>query len=530
MTETSPQAVSPTLLVPRDSTWVLWLPMALFAVLWVDLVRQLSHTWEAREQYSYGWFVPFFAVYLFWRRWLDRPAAWVGKPSRGLTSLVFVLALALMPLRLIFEINTDWPLISWSYTGLVVILTLYAMLKIGGWPWVRHFVFPVAFILVSVTWPWRIEKGLTQNLMQVVASITVELLGLFNIPALQRGNLIEVATGVIGVDEACSGIRSFQSTLMAALLMGELYRLKFRGRAGLLICGLSLAFILNVVRTLLLSWQVNTHGLAVLEKWHDPAGLAITVACFLGLWALAMWLRSRAPDAHAPIHPAPSEHPGASRCASYLVAVGCWAIAALGATEAWYRLHDSKDAGAFQWNVNFPTNTPSYKPIELTKRVVGLMGHDSGGAASWSAEDGIEWSVYFFRWNPRSIRAVLMSRMHRPDVCLPATGMRQVGKSSLVQFDAGQLKLPFRTYTYERDGQTVYVFFCQWEDGAEHQSGLQASKQQGRLQSVLTGRRRMGQQTMEIILAGCRSPEEAEAGVRRQLSRLIRIEEIRPEA
>ena len=39
--------------------------------------------------------------------------------------------------------------------------------------------------------------------------------------AIQRGNLIELSTGVLGVDEACSGIRSFQSTLMAALFLDE---------------------------------------------------------------------------------------------------------------------------------------------------------------------------------------------------------------------------------------------------------------------------------------------------------------------
>jgi len=96
----------------------------------------------------------------------------------------------------------------------------------GPWsfvsPWVRHFAFPVGFILVAVVWPWRIEKGLTQDLMQVVASLTVELLGWLDIPALQRGNLIELGTGTVGIDEACSGIRSFQATLMISLFLGEL--------------------------------------------------------------------------------------------------------------------------------------------------------------------------------------------------------------------------------------------------------------------------------------------------------------------
>src|SRR2546423_377825 len=89
--------------------------------------------------------------------------------------------------------------------------------------------------------------------MRVVANLTVEALGWFNIPALQRGNLIEISTGVVGIDEACSGIRSFQSTLMAALFLGELYLLKWHRRLLLLVGGVALSFCLNVVRTLIRS-------------------------------------------------------------------------------------------------------------------------------------------------------------------------------------------------------------------------------------------------------------------------------------
>src|SRR5438552_5638509 len=46
-----------------------------FATLWLILWRQLSGEWSVNDQYSYGWFVPFFAIALFWLRWEDRPQA-----------------------------------------------------------------------------------------------------------------------------------------------------------------------------------------------------------------------------------------------------------------------------------------------------------------------------------------------------------------------------------------------------------------------------------------------------------------------
>lgn len=520
--------VEPVATTTAASAWSRWqakVPYFLFSVLWIDLVRQLSYTWETRDQYSYGWFVPCFSLYLFWRRWLDRPVAMDGVSSRWLTILIALVLIALLPLRVIFEINADWPLITWLYTASVVGLTLYGVFLAGGGPWVRHFSFPIAFILVAVAWPYRIEKGLTQNLMQMAASLTVEILGFLDIPALQRGNLIEVSTGVVGVDEACSGIRSFQSTLMASLLMGELYRLRARSRLMMVGCGLLLAFGFNLIRTLFLSWQASKHGVAIINKWHDSAGLTILVACFLTLWLLAVWIRSRSTGVSNIPNPVPTHHPMSLTFRRYLLWIGCAALAALVATEAWYRAHESRMTEAFHWSFNFPTNQPGYQEIELTPRVMGLMGHDTGGAASWTGDAGAAWTAYFLRWNPRSMSAVMMSRVHRPDVCLPAAGMRQVGSSSVVRIDAGHLELPFRTYTYEAGSRTVYVFFCQWEDGSERQQGLEASKQAGRLQSVLTGRRRVGQQTLEFILSGYSSIQEAETALRRQLRALIRLEE-----
>ena len=514
------------------------LPLALFAILWLDLIQFLSNQWETREQYAYGWVVPFFAVALLWRRWMTRPTpspiphlqpSWLGPVVGSPWSVVGFLALgALLPLRVIYEINADWPLISWLYSLIVVGATLYAFFLAGGWPWAKHFAFPVAFILVAVVWPYRIEKGLTQGLMQVVASLTVELLGWVDIPAVQRGNLIELATGTVGIDEACSGIRSFQSSVMAALVMGELYRLRYWPRFALVGLGITLGFCFNVVRTLLLSWQTNAHGLAALEKWHDPAGLTITVACFLCLWAVAglMTRRTRQHGPRTTDHNQRSvvSSPVVSSPRAFLLACGLWSIFCIIATEAWYRSHTPKDSGVFHWSVALPESKTSFEKVELAPRTIKLLKYDLAATGKWRVEDGSEWSVLFFRWQPRSIESVIYSRIHRPEVCLPASGFRQVSSSELIQVEARGLKLPFRNYTYERDGQRLYVLFCRWEDGAEHQKGMRSSGQGDRLQSVLNGRRLVGQQTLEIIVTDCNSSDQAEQQLRKLLPDLIQLE------
>lgn len=579
------------------------LPSVFFAVLWLDLIRQLSFTWSTREQYSYGWFVPFFAFVLLWRRWHDRPSLSASTPdfsplrldrgegqgevSRWLSLLfplcVFLFALLLLPLRVICEINPDWPLITWTYGVITVTLTLYAFYLAGGWPWVRHFAFPVAFILVAIAWPHRIEKGLTQGLMQWVASITVEVAGWFNIPAMQRGNLIEIGAGVVGIDEACSGVRSFQSSLMAALLMGELYRLRLWARLGLVGCGVCLAIGFNIVRTCLLVWQCSREGMSAIDKWHDSAGLTILVACFFSLWALAGWMTKRwgtkseirsqnsevsasflsasTPLAHAlgegsrvreresgeragvrcsaassprematpPISPRPISTSCCQPSAfarTYLFALGTWLLAILVATQAWYHFRSLSHDDGSRWSVVLPTHASGFKEIELPPRSVQLLRHDAGATGVWTENDGSEWSLYFFRWNPTGITSIFRARQHRPDVCLPASGLRLVEDAGFEQFSVHGLTLPFRKYTYESAGKSLHVFFCQWEDGAKRQSGVAESEQGGRVKAAWDGRRNMGQQSLELILSGYNTPAEAGEALRARLPGLIKLQPV----
>jgi exosortase/archaeosortase family protein len=623
-----------------SSQWSVVLPLAAFAILWADLIRQLSYEWSTSEQYAYGWFVPLFALGLFLKKWPSRPlpglqdhgttgqqvsGQWSvvsGPLSSGLvvpwsrspvvpfllSAFCFLLLLFLLPLRVIYEINQDWPLIAWPYTLIVVALTLYALhlagppssvlcrppsgpvvpgprslvlgpssppspgpwsLVRGPWsfvsPWVRHFAFPVCFILVAVRWPWRIEAPLTQGLMRLDANITVEILGWLNIPAMQRGNLIELATGTVGVNEACSGIRSFQSSLMAALLMGELYRLRLWARAGLVGFGLLLAFGFNVVRTLILAWQANAHGLSVIDKWHDPAGLTITVACFLCLWAVAVFItkwfagekaesrKQKAEKAEAQPDkpqvsgstPHPSDasqpstpdlqvsgliphpcfgfkfHPSARR---YLLAVGLWSLFCIAATQVWYRAHEAKAPDFVHWSVTLPETKPTFQKIELPPRTLELLKYDLGAAAAWQEEEGSNWSVYFFRWQGKSIQSIMAARYHRPEVCLPASGLQQISGSQADHFAAAGLKLPFRKSTYSAPGQVLYVFYCIWQDGDERRIGMRSRGSGDRLLGPIEGRRRFGQQVLEIITSGYASAAEAERAVRQRLPDLIRLE------
>src|SRR5260370_12679797 len=243
-----------------------------FVALWLILWRQLSGEWSVNDQYSYGWFVPFFAALLFWLRWEDAPKARAVSGQRPAVSdqgtnnrepitnnskadaiaigIAIVALLLLFPIR-VFEIaNPDWRPLNWLHAFCVVTITLAFLWWIGGTPWLRHFAFPVVFTLVAVPWVSPIEGPIVQGLMRVVAAIASEVVALFGIPAQLEGSLIRIPNGLVGVNEACSGVRSLQTSLMIGLLFGELKRLSIFRRVVLVLSASAIAFVANCARSL----------------------------------------------------------------------------------------------------------------------------------------------------------------------------------------------------------------------------------------------------------------------------------------
>ncbi|GDY21453.1 hypothetical protein LBMAG56_28000 [Verrucomicrobiota bacterium] len=296
-----------------------WLLLAAGA-LWSLLFLQVHTVWTSAPQYNYGWAVPLLAVYLFWTRWETRPAPSASPSPKLCLGVAGALLLTLLPVSIIHEANRDWRLLNWTFALAVAGLTWLAIAWAGGRAWLRHFAFPSTFPLLAVPWPTVIEDPLVLSLMHVVSFVAVEGLNLCHVPAIQRGNVIEIGPGLVGVNEACSGIQSFQSALMVSLFLGELFQFTRARRCGLLGGAVLWAFLCNLARAFFLAWISHREGLRALDRWHDHTGLALMLACYGGIIALALALnrvQGRAPPtptpasapAPPPAAPAPSPPP-----------------------------------------------------------------------------------------------------------------------------------------------------------------------------------------------------------------------------
>src|SRR5258708_5079553 len=200
-------AAQPTTVITTETKkhpWPFVIAIVCFGLLWLEAIKHLRGEWSFNPQYAYGWSVPFLALYLFWKRWTTRPAS--APPSQRLfaIALLSLCALVFLPARFLSEANPDWRLLSWAFSLTAVVISATCIFLAGGRPWLGHFAFPIVFFLVAVPWPTHFEQFVVQNLMHAVTAINVSFLNIAGGPAVQLCNVIEVGTGLIGIEEACS--------------------------------------------------------------------------------------------------------------------------------------------------------------------------------------------------------------------------------------------------------------------------------------------------------------------------------------
>ena len=162
--------------------------------------------------------------------------------------------------------------------------------------------------------------------------------------------------------------------------------------------------------------------------------------------------------------------------------------------------------------------------MPIDEGVRATLRFDQGREAIWNAPPG-RWLLYFFRWEPGG-SSVVRARAHRPDICLPSAGWRQIDDAGNRSFRAGDdLSLAFRRVSFvQANGVMVaHTFFCLHEDRVageerpdlELAAGIQPDWSfPGRWRAVRNGVRNMGQQILECILLTPAEITTAEAEAR----------------
>jgi exosortase len=489
------------------------LPVCALVLLWGYAVYRLGTLWHSNDDYAFGWFVPLLCLALFWERWKRRPARKSVRAAGGTFFMLGLFGLALLPGALFLEIIPNWRFAGWIFACAAVGITFIILYFLGGRSWSRHFAFPVIFFLIAVPWPTRLEHPLIEKMSKLNAAVSAVSANALGSPAVRHGVLIETGPGFVGVDEACSGIRSFQASVMISLFLGELFSFTILRRGMLLFSAVALAFGCNVIRTTYLVRIADLHGLAAVNLHHDQAGLAILGVTLAGLLALVWLLRHRRSgksadrsrggsqlDYIAELHnlaPAPGaegkktsplpedisspvedqivpEPAGATTLANprliktALAGLVIWIVLVETGIYFWFRPAEKQAATLATWSFKLPSQAAEFRELPISDTVRAMLNYDEGRQAEWRDNAGCAWQLFYFRWLPAETRyraAVTCgeARGHAPDVCLRNAGMILQTNLGMQTVTMNGVNLQVDTERFLDLGRNLDVFSIYWE-------------------------------------------------------------------
>lgn len=267
--------------ISRPAEWPQWqvvLLVALITWLYAPVLGRLVRQWWTDPNFSHGFFVPAFSLYILWqnREKLRAvpliPSTWgVGVMLLSLCTLIlgiFGAELFLSRISLIFLL-----------AGMVIFLS--------GWQMLRAVLFPLAFLALMVPIPSIILNEITFPLQILASKLSASLLPLLGVPVLREGNVINLPSMPLEVADACSGIHSLLSLTCLAVMYGYLIEKRVGVRVILAVASIPIAVAANAFRIV---------GTGLLVQYWDPdkaegffhqfTGWLIFVVSLLMLFAL----------------------------------------------------------------------------------------------------------------------------------------------------------------------------------------------------------------------------------------------------
>ncbi len=263
--------------------WKIATISGLVAWLYAGVVAHLVLQWWRDPNFSHGFFVPLFSLYLLWlkrddlRRRVPSPS-WYGLP-------ILILGLLLLILG---DLGAELFLSRFS----LIIIIAGLVVSFLGWAYQKEILFPWLFLILMIPIPAIVFSQITFPLQSLASTLATVMLRGFGLPVLQQGHIIVIPAMPLEVAEACSGIRSLLSLTTLTIIYGYLMERSVSLRVVLAVASVPIAVMANSLRI------VGT-GLVV-EYWnpdkaegffHAFSGWLIFIVSLMMLFLLHHLLR-----------------------------------------------------------------------------------------------------------------------------------------------------------------------------------------------------------------------------------------------
>jgi exosortase len=241
-----------TVWADRSSKLQFALLLVLLTLLYASVFWHLAAQWAHDPNFSHGFFVPAFSLYLLWEQRarlasLCAEGTWAGLWLLG-PGLAFLI------------IGTMGAELFLSRVSIVPVLGGLTALFLG-WRFLRVAAFPWLFLLLMIPLPALIFNQITFPLQILASRIAANLLPILGVPVLREGNVIHLPAMALEVAEACSGIRSLMSLVTLAVMYGYLLERRWAFRALLALAAIPIAVAANSLRIV---------GTGLLVQYWDP--------------------------------------------------------------------------------------------------------------------------------------------------------------------------------------------------------------------------------------------------------------------
>jgi len=396
---------------------------------------QLWPEWRHNPDLSHGFFAPLiFGLLLVESRRLG-PLRWVQGGTMALVAQGLVLAggLTLFALAGLFAASLAWShaLVLFLLAGALACFLLAglfiladARLRIIPFNWINFTAIFLWVLVVPV--PNGTYSRLTMGLQGLVTNGVMNVLQFLAVPARQHGNLIELAHTTVGVEEACSGVRSLISCVFAGFFFAAWQVRRPGRRLVLILTAPALALTMNFLRSLGLTLLSND-GVDITGLWHDVTGYAILGVTAALLAGIAIRLESK----EAPPSTTTADVAGptpAPRMPYFLYGMATLLTLALAGffflnsrppvltNEAVPALGTMLPTEPTGWQVSTPQNLYQFSSILRTTHLLERTYLRTTGSGEL-----IALTVYIAFWPPGQA-SVSQVAAHTPDACWPGAG------------------------------------------------------------------------------------------------------------
>ncbi len=264
----------------------------LFGLAQYEVVLWLVKSWNRSLNWSHGWLIPLFSLYLVYTRRHEIQSV-ERRPN--------VLGLILMVLGFGIEVSSLLipSLRNWFVVGLAAVMALFGLvLYFNGWRPMRYLWLPVLYMALAVPMTGGLYSRIAYPLQEVAAAGAKGMMEVGGVTIRRDGSRMTLKD-VNGdpqhlmVEEACSGMNLLMAFFALGVAAAYLQDRPLWHRGVLVVAGIPIAVFCNVLRVFITSMAYffghPELGQGVL---HSFTGMVMLIPAFAMLWGLG-WLLNR---------------------------------------------------------------------------------------------------------------------------------------------------------------------------------------------------------------------------------------------